>query len=89
MLDKSIKHGKEKRDPYRKSKRFDRTCRNHGACSWCRDNRTAKAKAAEQNVASDIKAALEPTDDMFICSRCGIAHYERDRAPGMTECIYC
>lgn len=26
--------------PYSKSKRFDNTCRNHGACSHCRNNRT-------------------------------------------------
>lgn len=25
--------------PYRKSRRFDKTCRNHGACSYCRNNR--------------------------------------------------
>lgn len=38
-LDKSIAHGKEHRKPYRGSKSFDRTCRNHGSCAWCRDNR--------------------------------------------------
>lgn len=25
--------------PYTRSKRFDATCRNHGACPWCRRNR--------------------------------------------------
>jgi len=25
--------------PYTKSKRFDRSCRCHGSCSYCRDNR--------------------------------------------------
>lgn len=38
-LDKAIQSGKEWRKPYRKSKRFDRSCRNHGECPWCRDNR--------------------------------------------------
>ena len=38
-LDKAIKHGKEKRKEYRGSKRFDRSCRNHGRCSYCEDNR--------------------------------------------------
>lgn len=38
-LDKAITHGKEKRKPYRKSRRFDRTCRNHGSCSYCESNR--------------------------------------------------
>lgn len=47
-LDKAIAAGKERRKPYRKSKRWDRTCRNHGSCSYCVDNRihsTRKAKA--------------------------------------------
>jgi len=43
--------------PYRKSRRFDKGCRNHGRCSYCRSNRThanakrvrvAKEKEAEQ-----------------------------------------
>lgn len=38
-LDKAIKHGKEKRNPYRGSKSFDSNCRNHGVCSWCKKNR--------------------------------------------------
>lgn len=38
-LDKSIASGKERRKPYRKSKAFDYTCRNHGSCSWCEQNR--------------------------------------------------
>lgn len=39
-LTKAIKSGKEKRKPYRKSKEFDSSCRNHGTCSWCKSNRT-------------------------------------------------
>jgi hypothetical protein len=31
-LDKAIKTGKEHRKPYRGSKAFDRSCRNHGDC---------------------------------------------------------
>ena len=38
-LDKAIKHGKEKRKEYRGSKSFDRSCRNHGHCSYCQSNR--------------------------------------------------
>lgn len=41
-LDKAIIHGKEKRKPYRGSKAIDCTCRNHGSCKWCRDNRLHK-----------------------------------------------
>ncbi len=39
MLDKAIKHGKAWRKPYYRSGRFDKTCRPHGACPWCRDDR--------------------------------------------------
>lgn len=28
------------RKPYTKSKRFDKTCRNHGSCSYCKNTRT-------------------------------------------------
>jgi hypothetical protein len=36
---KAIKHGKEHRRPYRGSRRFDHSCRNHGDCGHCRGNR--------------------------------------------------
>ena len=39
-FNKAIEHNKEKREPYRKSKAFDSSCRNHGQCSYCVDNRT-------------------------------------------------
>jgi hypothetical protein len=38
-LNKAITYGKEKRKPYRHSKAFDRSCRNHGKCLWCYRNR--------------------------------------------------
>ena len=41
-LDKAIAHGKERRKPYRGSKAFDYTCRNHGSCPWCEENRKHK-----------------------------------------------
>ena len=43
-LAKAIASGKEKRKPYRGSKRFDHTCRNHGSCPYCARNRQHKAK---------------------------------------------
>ncbi len=43
-LDKAIKSGKEHRKPFRKSKLFDRSCRNHGSCSYCSDNRQINKK---------------------------------------------
>lgn len=41
-LDKAIEHGKEKRKPYHGSKAIDPTCRNHGSCQWCEENRRHK-----------------------------------------------
>ena len=29
-----------RKQSYTKSKAFDRSCRNHGSCSYCKDNRT-------------------------------------------------
>lgn len=55
-LDKAVTHGKEHRKPYRKSKRFDGTCRNHGACSYCRDNRTYAGRRAAVVAEEQIEA---------------------------------
>jgi len=38
-FDKSIRHGKESRRPYRGSAAFDYSCRPQGSCRWCRSNR--------------------------------------------------
>ena len=43
-LDKSIKHGKERRKQYRGTKAYDKTCRNHGSCDYCRNNRLHNGK---------------------------------------------
>lgn len=39
---KAIASGKEHRKPYYGSKDFDKTCRNHGGCPWCLENRMYK-----------------------------------------------
>jgi len=41
-FEKAIEHGKTKRKPYRGSKAFDCSCRNHGTCEWCKENRMYK-----------------------------------------------
>lgn len=41
-LNKAIQSGKEHRKPYIGSKSIDRTCRNHGGCPWCEENRKYK-----------------------------------------------
>jgi hypothetical protein len=39
MLNKAIQHGKEHREPYRRPKDIDRSCRNHGSCTRCESDR--------------------------------------------------
>lgn len=46
-LGKAIEHGKEHREQYHDSRRFDATCRNHGSCPWCERNRKHKFKKQE------------------------------------------
>lgn len=48
-LDKAIKHGKEHRKPYYKTKAIDPSCRNHGSCEVCKGNRLYKFKKAEMH----------------------------------------
>ena len=48
-----------RKSPYTGSKRFDKTCRNHGSCPYCRDNRTFE-RAPEK---SEELRISEPDDD--------------------------
>ena len=41
-LDKSIQSGKEHRKPFRKAQAVDPTCRCHGTCQYCKNNRLYK-----------------------------------------------
>ena len=66
MLDKAIEHGKEHRKPYKGSKAVDRTCRNHGSCDWCRENRTyqqLKAEEAAEDAIEDWKDEADLYDN--------------------------
>ena len=38
-FDKEYPNRKDWRKPYKGSKRFDVSCRNHGGCGWCEGNR--------------------------------------------------
>ena len=49
-LEKAIEHHKERRKPYRGSKRWDHNCRNHGSCSYCEDNRTIQSQREMEDV---------------------------------------
>lgn len=51
-LNKAIKHKKEHRKEYYGSKAVDKTCRNHGSCAWCEENRRYREYKLEE--AADI-----------------------------------
>lgn len=54
-LDKAIQHGKEHRKPYTGGKAIDKTCRNHGGCLWCEENRKYKNIKRLQKVLDKLK----------------------------------
>ena len=41
-FEKAIEHGKTRRNPFKGAKAADCSCRNHGTCEWCRQNRMYK-----------------------------------------------
>ena len=86
-LDKAIKHGKEKRKPYRNGKAVDPMCRNHGGCSWCEGNRMYQRTKEEQKANSKIKEeSQEPKSYLTMdadleepnCNRCDHSHRNDD-----------
>lgn len=56
-LRKAIEHGKEHRKPYYGSKDFDKTCRNHGGCPWCEENRKHKYLKTSQKMLDKMREA--------------------------------
>ena len=52
-LDKAIEHGKEQRKPYYHSGKFDTTCRPHGTCPWCANNRKYRHEKREPIIEPD------------------------------------
>lgn len=49
-LDKAVKHKKEKRKEYRGSKAIYATCRNHGSCDWCKNNRLYQSNKMKEKI---------------------------------------
>lgn len=63
-LDKAIAHGKEYRKSYRGSKAIDPTCRNHGGCPWCEENR--KHKFRDKHPYDERGDAMQAPDNIQI-----------------------
>ncbi len=57
-LNKAIEHEKEHRKAYYGSKSFDPSCRNHGGCPWCEENRKHRYIKAQKAADSRIKEYL-------------------------------
>ena len=53
-LDKAIKYKKEHRKPYKGGKAIDPSCRNHGGCKWCEENRKHKYEVAKLKGTEDL-----------------------------------
>ena len=67
-LNKAIKHGKEHRRPYTGSKAVDGTCRNHGGCLWCEENRQHKMR--DKHPAEDyVLNSDEPDEESIVIER--------------------
>lgn len=57
-LDKAIRSGKEHRKPWigkNRSKNIDHTCRNHGSCDYCKNNRMYQTHRENQRVGEKLK----------------------------------
>lgn len=62
-LDKAIKYNKEKRKEYKGAKAVDISCRNHGSCPWCIQNRLFKSKRRELIVDEDWELEIWDSEE--------------------------
>jgi hypothetical protein len=62
MFYRSIETGKEKRKPFRKAKAFDRSCRNHGSCKYCEENRLRQTRLIELKAREALQEYFEEKD---------------------------
>ena len=62
-LNKAIKSGKEHRKMYSGSKAICRSCRNHGGCPWCEENRKHKFIVHERRTQDALKEYFFEKDE--------------------------
>ena len=86
-LEKAIEYRKEKRKAYRGSKAWTASCRNHGKCGYCENNRTITTKRAlpglEEQVDEYYGEHSLPAPEDVGCEECnkvkdGFCWYCRD-----------
>jgi hypothetical protein len=54
-LDKAVAHGKTRRKPYFGAKALSCSCRNHGTCDWCQNDREIAKRRAAQKAQDELK----------------------------------
>ena len=54
-LEKAIEYHKEHRKKYRGAKSVASSCRNHGSCPYCKDNRTYQSRKLKEKIKSELK----------------------------------
>lgn len=59
----AVAHGKEKREKYCGSKAFDKTCRNHGSCPYCRSNRLHSFKKRDDEMKQRLRELKKEADE--------------------------
>lgn len=62
-LIKAIDSGKEHRKQYRGAKRVDGTCRNHGNCPYCEENRTYQSRKLKEKIVSELKESKNANEE--------------------------
>lgn len=67
-LDKAIASGKERRKPYYGTKAVDTSCRNHGSCDFCRNNRTYNYRKRLEAANAKLNEAIRHDDSNIACS---------------------
>lgn len=54
-FEKSIEHHKEHRKPYNDSRAIDHSCRNHGSCDYCKQNRLYQKIKENERTEEELK----------------------------------
>lgn len=57
-------HNKTVKHPYTGSKAIDRSCRCHGSCDWCRDNRQYQSNKKLQEMKQKLDEFLEEDEEI-------------------------
>ena len=67
-LNKAILSGKEHRKPYHGAKAANTTCRNHGSCGYCKNNRMYSSRKRLDAAKAKLKEAIRYQDSNIACS---------------------